>query len=84
MAAEDEEGLPGPIWDRKPVDPARLAELRKGRIFEHKALTDPSNAGPQFCRIVGWSEERVSFHGVHRRADGTEREPRIGPWNVPV
>ena len=85
MAAEDEP-LPGVerTRPREPPDAARLLELRPGRISQHKALTDPSNAGPQYCRIVGWTDERVSFHEVHRRPDGTDREPRVAPWRVPV
>ena len=26
----------------------------------------------------------VSFHAIHRHPDGTEREPRVEPWNVPI
>ena len=48
------------------------------------ALTDASNAAPQFCRIVSWTDERVNFHEIHRYPDGTEREPRVEPWNVPI
>ena len=86
MAAEDDGGLPGVerMRHRELAGPARLAELHEGRVFEHRSLTDPSNAGPQFCRIVGWTDERVSFHEVHRRPDGTDREPRVAPWRVPV
>ena len=86
MEAEDGGGLPGVerMRDREPADPTRLAELQEGRIFEHRSLTDPSNGGPQYCRVVSWTEERVSFYEVHRRPDGTEREPRVAPWSVPV
>lgn len=86
MAAQEEEGLSGvgPERDREPVDPARLGELREGRIFQHKTLTCPSHPGPQFCRIVSWTEDRVSFFEIHRRSDGTERPPRVDPWNVPI
>lgn len=86
MAAQDDGGLPGvgPIRDREPVDPARLGELWAGRIFEHKTLTSPSRPEPQLCRIVSWTKDRVSFHEIHRRPDGTERPPRVDPWNVPI
>lgn len=85
MAAEDD-ALPGVEQTRplEPVAPARLAELRAGRLFEHRSLTDPSNAGPQFCRIVSLSDGRVAFHEIHRRPDGQERPPRVDPWSVPV
>ena len=84
--ADDGDELPGvgPRPARAPVDPARLAEIQPGRVFEHRALTNPSNPGPQFCRVVSCTNGRVAFHEIHRLADGSEREPRIAPWNVPA
>lgn|SRR5437879_5373084 len=78
MEADGEDGLPGMerMRDREFTDPARLGDQRAGSLFEHKALTDPSNAAP-----VALSARLPS---ASASLDGSEREPRVEPWDVPI
>ncbi len=61
-----------------------LGELRPGRLFTHRRLSDAHNSGPVYCRLIGWDAAKrlVIFTMIRRPPDAPAQNGE--PWRMPV